>query len=294
MAIPAPQPEELVVRLGTPIAEANAAAVASMMQAVVAIVEEAQKQIKSNDEILVKARPFSEGSFEIPLELVLVGAALSFDNYPLIEHVLRLLKEYISIRKVLQGSPLPPAAKDGSIVVQGNITVTNSVVNILMNSQVNTAMDKVATDVKADTTIQSVKVLRGKEREPIATIERGELDYFRYDPNSAVLEGQKRDRPVQTTLIIHTPVLEGRGKWKFILDGRTVSADIKDEDFMQRVKAGNEVFAAGDRLVVDLIIHEEYAQSLATYQSKKHTIVKVYDHTMRPVNGVFDFDEDAT
>ncbi|MEX2173192.1 MAG: hypothetical protein WD872_02445 [Pirellulaceae bacterium] len=276
------QQERVVVELGTPIAEADAAAVASTMQAVVAIVAEAQKQLKSNDALLLKARPFSENSFEIPFELILVGTALAFDNHPLIDEVLQILQDYISIRKLLRGKPLPSPSANGSVVVQGNITVKDSVVNILLNSQVNTIMNKAAADLEADTTINGLKVLRGKQRDPIANIEREELAYFRYDPHSLALDGPQRERPQRTTVIIHTPVLEGRAKWKLILDGHTISADIQDYGFMERVRAGNEVFAAGDRLDVDLVIHEDYTESLATYQPKKYSVMRVYDHFKRP------------
>jgi hypothetical protein len=278
------------LKVGTHVDDSIAASVDSTMDAVVAIVEAAQKQIKTTEEILVKARPFSKGSLEIPLELVLVGASLMFPSQPLIERIVEMLKEYISIRKRLKGKPLPQAAKDGSVTIKGNVKISESVVNIIVNSQVSTVMDKAAENIERDMTIKSLTILQGDDREQIATIERKELSYFRFDPHAPLQDGSKRDRAIRTTLIIHTPVLEGRAKWKFIMDGRAISADIKDENFMERVRSGNEEFAAGDRLEVDLLVHEDYAQALSAYQSTKHSIQKVIRHSKRPTNMNLDFD----
>lgn len=101
------QRESLTIRLGTQGAEADAAAVASTMQAVAAIVEETQIQLKSNQQVLLKARPFAKGSFEIPLDLILVGTASLFETHPLLSCILDILKEYLKVRQLLKGHALP-------------------------------------------------------------------------------------------------------------------------------------------------------------------------------------------
>lgn len=272
--------ESVVIHLGTPIAEANASAVASTMQAMIAIVDEAQKELQANNALLLKARPFSTGSFEIPFELILVGLPFVFDKIGLIEEVLRILKEYIEVRKLLQGEPLPPA-KGGTVVLNGNVTVSNSVVNIVHNSVTTAAFDKAATEIEADPTIQNLKVLRGKDREPIASISRDDIKSFRADVSPPTIP-KKRERIETKLLVIKSPDFGGRAKWEFVLDGHTISADILDENFIHRVLERAEVFAAGDRLEVELIVRSELVPSLATYKPKSYSVLRVLRHLDRP------------
>jgi hypothetical protein len=152
----------------------------------------------------------------------------------------------------------------------------------MTNPQINVAVDRAAADVLADNTIKGIAVLAGQARETIATISRDELPKFRHDPNAPPADGLTRTRSLTTTLVIHTPVLEGKAKWKFIFDGHTISADIRDHEFMGKVSLGEESFAAGDRLEVELTVTEEFDNSLATYKAAEHAVLRVRKHTKKP------------
>lgn len=278
--------ESLSVRLGSPDSQVNAAAVASTMQAILAIVDEAQKGLKANEHVLLKARPFANGSFEIPLDLIVLGAAALFDVHPLLDQVLGILKDYIDIKKLLKGEPLPQPTDNGTIVVQGNtITVSNSVINVLSSNRVNSAVDRAVTDIAADETIRDVKVFRGRSPEPFITIPNTEFQYLRYTPRTSG-EMPDRDRVVKATLTLRTLVFEGTGKWRFNYEGVKISADIRDDDFKRRVAAGVEQFAAGDRLEVELIIAERYNPTIADYERKgQYSIARVFRHIKQPSGG---------
>lgn len=276
--------ESLTVKLGAEPAEANAAAVASTMQAVVAIVEEAQQQIQSNEQLLLKARPFAKGSFEIPFDLIVLGAATLFDVHPLIGQVLDMLKDYLDIKKMLKGEPVPEPAENGTIVIQGNtVQVSKSVINILCSGQVNSTVDRAFSDIEADDTIKDVKVYRGSDTTPIATIPNTEFAYFKHEPSTPPSDRPDRDRNVKATLTIRRPVLEGRAKWDVNYEGNSISADLRDEDFKQRVDAGIEEFARGDRLEVELTIVERYNPTIDDYERKgAYVITKVLNHIKQP------------
>ena len=85
----------MVVRLDAKSSEVNASAVASLMTAVIALISEAQQGVAENQQLLIKARPFADGSFEIPLDLVTLTAATLLDSSPLIDGVLELLKKIL-------------------------------------------------------------------------------------------------------------------------------------------------------------------------------------------------------
>ena len=83
--------EEITISLESKESEVDAEAVASMIRAITAIVAETQRELNANEQILVKARPFSKGSFEIPLDLVLVSAASLFDTPIILQNMLETM-----------------------------------------------------------------------------------------------------------------------------------------------------------------------------------------------------------
>lgn len=278
------QPKELlVVKLGTNLEEANAAAVASVMQAVIAIVEEARLDLNTSDALIVKARPLKGGSLEIPMELVLVTTSLLVEAHPAIAYILEVVSNYIKLKKESQGRSMSMEQVAGSTIFNGNVYIENSTVNILTNSRVNDSFDKASVDIEADDTIKSIDFLKGESRESIAHLAREEFKYLRCDPNQSPISGKSREKIVDDIeLVVHTPVLKGNGQWTFIFSGRQIKAKIQDDSFMSRVAIGNERFAAGDRLKVKLLIEEEYSSTLAAYEEKKYVIAVVYAHTNRP------------
>lgn len=291
-----PQKESLTIRLGTKGAEADAAAVASTMQAVAAIVEETQIQLKTTEHVLLKARPFAKGSFEIPLDLILVGAATLFENHPLLSSILDILKEYLKVRQLLKGQALPPPERDGTFIVNGSsITIQNSVINIVSNGRVQNAVDKAATDLLKDETIKDVKFFRDDDSTPMAVIPQSEFEYLKNTPTTESLEEGKRNRVVTAMLTLRSPVFDGRSKWKFNYEGAKIDASIADEDFRRKVQSGLEQFAAGDRLEVTLNIKEEYNQQFADYERKGFSVTQVLKHIKRPLDvaarQMFDDDE---
>lgn len=273
--------ESIAVRLGSPDSQVDATAVASTMQAIIAIVDEAQKVMAAQEQVLIKARPFASGSFEIPLDLIVIGTAGLFSVHPLIDNILNLLKDYIELKTLLRGQPVPEPSGNGTIVVQGNtINISHSVINILSNNRIGTALDRAVTDIAADETIRDVKMFRGAATEPFIVIPRTELDFLRNHPSGADTERPDRERVVRCTLTLRSLVFEGSGKWRFNYDGATISADIRDEDFKRRVVGGIEEFAAGDRLDVELVIAERYNPVIADYERKnQYSIARVFSHT---------------
>jgi len=57
-----------------------------------------------------------------------------------------------------------------------------------------------------------------------------------------------------------------------------INAMIEDDEITERVRTGEEAFAAGDRLDVDLSVVQEFDQLTRDYLNKKDRIVRVYGH----------------
>lgn len=158
--------------------------------------------------------------------------------------------------------------------------ISNSVVTLLANNDITALVGAASSALQADETISGVAIKAGADHHTIATIPREALPYFEQNSSAPTVEKQAKVRKrKKVTLIVHTSVLEGSSKWKFMYEGHTISADIQDKTFMAKVNAGDEAFAAGDRLVVDLKIAEEYDSALAAFQITSYVVAKVHSHS---------------
>jgi hypothetical protein len=273
--------ESLTVRLESSDGEVNATAVASTMSAVVALIMEAQQEISANEVLLVKARPFAKGSFEIPLDLIVLASATMFATSPLIENVLALLKSYFELKNLLQGAEAFPredisAALDGNDISMGDLTI-----NLLSpSSDANRLMATATEELGRDPTISGVTFIRGDEKMPFISIRRSQFSYYRIAPPSAE-SASERERRSRETLSIASIVFEGNGKWKFNRKGHIIGAKIEDADFVERVQSGIETFRAGDRLDVALVINQVLDAATNDYLNKVYHIERVFGHDKR-------------
>lgn len=277
-----PQQELFTIKLTAKVHNANATAVAATMDAVVAILREAERQINPPDKLLIKARAFASGSFEIPLDLIFVGTALTV-GMPYVDELLRIFKGYLSLKKLLKGNPAPDSAKDGAFVLDGNtINISESVVNVYNNSPVNEAVSRAATEIEGDENISAMVFLKGVEQEQIGIVPRAELTYLQIPDTTLDLEPNKNVRKKRkVTLVVRKPVLcDSKDKWSFLYVDRPIMADILDEGWLRKVTASIERFGSGDRLIVDLSIHDEWNPALQAFEAKRYSVVKIHDHKL--------------
>lgn len=279
------QAESVTLRLRTPESTADAAVVASMLHALVVLIEETNRGIGDQREIAIRVRPFEEGSLEIPFDLIVYGGVGLLAINTAASQILKTIQQAVDLKKSLQGKPPEKLATDASsqsplILNSGN----NVVINLVQNPHVTAALHQAFVDVEKDQAIEGVQIVDNTTSEELVNISRPEFPYFRYpeaDENEPLPD--ERVRGEQTTLIIHSPVLAGKAKWKFIYEGATISASMADESFLGRVRGRAEQFAAGDRLQVLLEIGEKYDDSTSAYRRTGQYVVRqVLKHSPPP------------
>ncbi len=273
--------ESLVVRLASEDSQVNATAVSSTMSAVVALIIEAQQQISENEQLLIKARPFAKGSFEIPLDLILVTAGAMLVSSPLIETVLDILQNYFDIKRSLKGAE-PPTTTTSTVTIDGKeVSIGTITLNLLSpTSNANRQMAAATAELEKDQAISGFELLRGDERVSFVTVARSEFSYYKSAPPSA-LPPNERDLRSREMLSIASIVFEGTGKWRFNRQGHIIATKIEDAEFLERVQTGIEVFGAGDRLDVALLIHQTLDPATNDYLNKSYIIERVYGHEKR-------------
>lgn len=272
--------EPFYIKLGTPTHEANAAATAAMIQAVVAIIDEAQNQLGQPGMIKIKARPFQEGSLTLVLDLIVAGHDLVLVSIPFVEASLEVFKSYVALVKLLKGrSPHEVrTSSEGEIFKIEGSHFNGSTLNVFKNCNVTLNVNNAANEILKDDTIQDVKFLAGVEKEQIAEITREEMPYFQQADEEKDVPERTRTRTVDASLVIRKPVLEGKGKWTVEYEGRSIDVKISHERFLKRVAEGKERFGNGDTLTVELEITDEFDLASSMYIEKKYNVKKVIRH----------------
>lgn len=278
--------EKVTIKFGTDPGsnEVDAIAAASSMEAIATMMKEVHKKFNDNHEILVKARPFNKGSFEIPLEVILVAATgmSCLFNSDIIFNILKIIKEYFDIKNQLKGE-VPKIVKN-EIKFDGNVIKADSItINLLSpSSPANQLVSKAIANASSDDLIKDIQIIKGSDKEEIAKVPKNCFPYYE-TLQTKIDAPEDQTEHIRATLIIRSAVFEEdkEVKWKFLKNGYKISANIIDEDFLSRVKTG-EKFAAGDTLEVELQTRKQYDKMYDEFINPKHTIVKVYGHNKKP------------
>lgn len=270
----------------------------------VEIVKQANSELETGKQIDVRVKAHEPGSFLVnfgfyasdldgiyklltPDNLKAAGAAVS----ALIAVVTGIFK----LRKHLKGEPpkevLPQnnelSLKDSS----GNtITVDRRVYNLYFgNDKVKGAVTEIFKTLNADEAVTGFEIIDSKEQ-PLFQASREDF------ASMAIAPGEppelKRNLPVpDATLSIIKPSFERRLLWEVAYLGNKIFVAIKDEEFLKRVDNGEESFAKGDVLEVEMSIEQVFDPSLNTFMNKTHEAVRVKSHKPRPRQRQISFDD---
>lgn len=270
--------EPVIVRLDSQHPEANASAVSSSISAVLALVRQTHIALGSNEELLIKARPFADGSFEIPLELIVVGVGALLVNPPLLGSLLDAVGKYFEVKQALKGDTAKQK-DDRTIIVKGiEMNVGSVVVNLLApESSADQEVARALQELDIDESISGIELIRGKERAVIASVPKSDFRFFK-QPSLEDRAEERRQKRSRETLGIASPVLDGKAMWRFTRGGIFITASIDDSGFIERVQKRAVTFAAGDRLEVDLVIDQVYDPGVGDYINKTYTVERVWHH----------------
>ena len=276
------QAEELIIGFdvkSTTDSRVDASAVGKTVVATDAVLRELHDEFEQNSELLLKARPFKEGSFDIPIDIIVLTAG-ALASFPILESMLKCLTEYFRLKRELKG--LAPRYQDGKLIIENNkIEIDKIVVNLLdpankSNKIVATAFE----EIQKDDNITGFNVTR--KTGTIAKVKRKEFEY--YGPSAR----EKRFKEVQTTEVLDVlgPIFDEKGKWTFRHKGKPIHANVSDERFVKKTVIQNgEPFRSGDKLRVELLVEQEYDEIAGVYVDKKYTVVKIRKHIKRIETG---------
>ena len=257
----------------------DASALGNTVIATDSILRELHEEFGENSELLLKARPFKKGSFEIPMDIVVVTAA-ALVGFPILENMLKCLTEYFRLKRELKG--LAPRIKDGKLIIENNkIEIDKVVVNLLdPTNRSNKLVASAFEEIEKDDNITGFKVTRKKGM--LANVKREDFKYY----GAPAREKRFKEAETKEVLDVLGPIFEEKGKWTFKREGKVIHANVSDEGFLkQTVIQNGEPFRSGDKLSVELIVEQEYDESVGGYVDKRYTVVKILKHIKRAETG---------
>jgi hypothetical protein len=140
--------------------------------------------------------------------------------------------------------------------------------------------------VESDPTVSAIDFRLPKApNEPIIPITRDQFATLRDLPELVSPEKPKhREQPYyRVPVVVIAAVLEkAKSKWRFLWNGNRIAADIRDDDFFEKMAKHEYEFGQGDILLVDLVAAQELNELVGAYENKSFHITKVHKHTKGP------------
>jgi hypothetical protein len=144
--------------------------------------------------------------------------------------------------------------------------------------------------VESDPAIRAIDFRLPKApNEPIIPITRDQFVTLRDLPEliSPDLPKHREQPHYRVPLVVIAAVLEkAKSKWRFLWNGHRIAADIRDDDFFEKLAKHEYEFGQGDTLLVDLVAAQELNELIGAYENKSFHITKVHKHTKGPRQGL--------
>jgi hypothetical protein len=162
------------------------------------------------------------------------------------------------------------------------ILVDRKVLRLFENLRARKALESIVAPLKKDG-IDVFKIRRkGKE---VVDIPEEEVGFF----DAPTKHEGETVNAMDTRLIVVSPSFRTGNKWRVSDGSRTIYVSIEDPQFVRSVQTGEELFGAGDLLVVEL----ETRQWMEGQELKaEHVITKVHGHQRGSEQAKLDWDKE--
>jgi hypothetical protein len=243
------------------------------------IVQEVNRELKTERKIEVKVNALSEGSFlvHIILESNLLEAVENLftkNNIEIASSLMTVVGGVYTAAKFLKGKKgkvLEAGPETTKIESQGgDVTyIDNRVYTIYENNKlVREAISQEFQTLSKDENVTGFAILN-TNNEPIVSINKEEFNEI----------GGMQENTLMLNIVRLS--FEKTMKWEFYYDGNKISARINDEDFAKLIDNG-EQFAKGDSLEAEIEIQQEFHKPVNAYINKSYKVIKILNHIPRP------------
>lgn len=248
------------------------------------ILNEIKNEVASDAELSIRLKPLKKGSipFDLSLSLNWIEQLFDRDKISYLANIVEILGFIILIKQFLKGEkPTEIIVEEGqtTIIKDGaKITVPHKSYKLYSKDGVlNEALEKSFEAIEKDEEITGLEIL-DKNKKPVVEVPRDSFSDMS-KPNE-LLTDKIEKKYISANLRVFKVVFGSGYKWQFYLQGRKISAEVKDPVFMSRVNEG-EAFAKGDIIEADLEIDQIFDTGINDYIDKDFKVLTVKNHIPR-------------
>lgn len=150
----------------------------------------------------------------------------------------------------------------------------------LPHGSVGAPVAKALRSVESDPNVTSLGILRDFDDDtiPALMIERADFAIVRRRAELEVEAPNKRRKSVSAILpIVKAVFSKGTRKWDFVWNGVKIGATIEDPIFAADVMGRKYKIGAGDALVAEMRIEQEYDEDAGVWMNSSYHVVKVHE-----------------
>ncbi len=125
--------------------------------------------------------------------------------------------------------------------------------------------------------------IRDESQRELFSIDKDEFAPMASDQDEVEQKTQIEQKTLQELSVFKVVFVENY-KWEFYYNGNKIYASIGDKDFFRKIEKGEVAFRSGDKLTVDIDVHQVFNEAANTFVNDYYVISKVIKHTPRVFN----------
>ena len=254
------------------------------------IIQEVNKELKTERKVEIKVNALNEGSFLVHLiiESNLINSIENLftkENIEIASGLVTVVTGIYGLTKFLKGKKAKVLEVKGDTTkienVQGNVTyIDNRVYNIYeSNKAVRDSISQEFKTLSSDDKVTGFELL-GKKDNPIVQIQKDEFADIASIEDEVLMQDERLITKVGMLNIVRLS-FDKSMKWEFYYEGNKISAKMNDSNFTTLIDNG-EQFAKGDSLEAEIEIHQEFHAPVNTFINKSYKVNKIIKHIPRP------------
>lgn len=270
----------------------NATTYGALLVNTVVLLEETNKELKTNAHLDIRVKSQRKGSFLVdigiePATLAAIVPLLTVENIKNVKKVASSIidtaSKVLEFWKELKGEKPKEIEHKGEtvIIVTGNnnkIEIDKSVFNLaLTNKRSQDAVTNTFKALKEDEAVADYALINEK-KETLFFAEKAEFPQLVKTLPVDIEETRKK--VVTAILRVVRPSFDKALKSDYLYLGNRITASNTDDSFWEGIEQGDR-FGKGDVLKVSLEVGQEFNKSYNDYENKNYTILKVESHVGR-------------
>jgi len=288
------QQESLTVKFGGQSHQVEVQTFAYSVLNFATVLKEANKRLGGRP-IDIHIKSPQEGSVLVELlTTVLDSNSIIPQSIDFIANIVEVTAGIYALHKFTSGRNIKKTKKeDGTILINlddgSSMHVAERIYNIYANTPaISTGVTQHFAALSEDPAVSDFSVAKS-DGEKILEVARE--DFPRLAIKRYFESENTRTNIESANLFVYKVVFDKTDrKWEFYHSGNRISANILDADFFAQIDAG-ESFAKGDQLQVELQTTQVFDESVGTYVTQSHQVVKVLKHIKRTKPQKLPFDK---